>query len=69
MNNPGSRWEYKILRPPRDKTKKEATNPKPEINELVAEGWQLVETIGYSSGGTKYTVFEHPRSKAAGNRL
>ncbi|WP_435077576.1 DUF4177 domain-containing protein [Halococcus sp. AFM35] len=55
-------WEYEILRPPRDETKKEAANPKTEINELAADGWRLVETIDYSSGGTKYIVFERPRS-------
>lgn len=55
-------WEYEILRPPRDETKKEAANPKTEINGLAAEGWRLVETIDYSSGGTKYIVFERPRS-------
>ena len=63
MNDPDSRrWEYEILRPPRDETKKEAKNPKVEINELAAEGWRLVDTIDYSSGGTKYIVFERPRS-------
>ena len=55
-------WEYETLRPPRDETKKEATNPKAEINDLAADGWRLVETIDYSSGGTKYLVFERARS-------
>lgn len=57
-----ARWEYEILRPPRDETKKEAANPKAEINDLAADGWRLVETIDYSSGGTKYLVFERARS-------
>ncbi|EMA48763.1 hypothetical protein C448_02803 [Halococcus morrhuae DSM 1307] len=61
------RWEYEILRPPRDETKKEAANPKAAINELAAEGWRLVETIDYTSGGTKYIVFERPRSAATGD--
>jgi hypothetical protein len=61
------RWEYEILRPPRDETKKEAENPKVAINELAAEGWRLVETIDYSGGGTKYIVFERPRSAATGD--
>ena len=61
------RWEYEILRPPRDETKKEATNPRTEINELANEGWRLVETIDYSSGGTKYIVFERPRSESMGD--
>ena len=58
------RWEYEIFRPPRDETKKEADNPKTEINELANKGWRLVETIDYSSGGTKYIVFERPRSES-----
>ncbi|WP_049997928.1 DUF4177 domain-containing protein [Halococcus sediminicola] len=62
MDDPDSppRWEYEIIRPPRDETKKEAANPKAEINALAADGWRLVETIDYSSGGTKYMVFERP---------
>jgi Domain of unknown function (DUF4177) len=53
-------WEYETLRPPRDETKKEANDPKAEINELATEGWRLVETVDYTSGGTKYLVFERP---------
>lgn len=53
-------WEYEILRPPRGDTKKEAEDPKDEINELAADGWRLVETIDYTSGGTKFLVFERP---------
>ncbi|MFC6906850.1 DUF4177 domain-containing protein [Halalkalicoccus tibetensis] len=53
-------WEYETLRPPRGDTKKEAEDPKDEINELAAAGWRLVETIDYTSGGTKYLVFERP---------
>ena len=65
MNDQDSQqWEYEILRPPRGETKKEAANPKAEINELADEGWRLVETIDYSSGGTKYLVFERPRSES-----
>jgi hypothetical protein len=65
MNRPDSAntiWEYEILRPPRDETKKEAANPKSAINDLAAEGWRLMETIDYTTGGTKYLVFERPRS-------
>lgn len=54
--------EYEILRPPRGETKKEAENPKDEINDLAADDWRLVETIDYTGGGTKYLVFERPRS-------
>lgn len=61
----GIRWEYEVLRPPRDETKKEAENPKEDINDLAADGWRLVETIDYTSGGTKFLVFERPRSDDA----
>lgn len=54
-----TRWEYKTLRSPRGDTKKEAEDPRDEINEPAADGWQLVETIDYTGGGTKYLVFEH----------
>jgi hypothetical protein len=64
----GSRlWEYEVLRPPRDETKKEAENPKAAINELAGEGWRLVETIDYTSGGTKFIVFERPRPEETGD--
>lgn len=53
-------WEYEILRPPRGDTRKEAENPRAELNELAADGWRLVETIDYTGGGTKYIVFERP---------
>lgn len=52
------RWEYETLRPPRDETKKEASDPKDAINDLAANGWRLVETVDYSSGGTKFLIFE-----------
>lgn len=55
-----SRWEYETLRVPRGETKKEAEDPKAELNELAAEGWRFVDTIGYTGGGTKYLVFERP---------
>ena len=51
-------WEYETLRVPREALKKEAADPKAEINELAAEGWRLVDTIDYTGGGTKFIVFE-----------
>ncbi|SMO52554.1 DUF4177 domain-containing protein [Halorubrum cibi] len=54
------RWEYETLRPPRDETRKEATDPEAELNELGAEGWELVTTIDYEGGGSKYLVFKRP---------
>ncbi|MFT4947522.1 MAG: hypothetical protein ACI8TL_001766 [Natronomonas sp.] len=53
-----TRWEYETRRPPRDETKKEAEDPKAELNRLGAEGWEFVETIDYEGGGTKYLVFK-----------
>ncbi len=55
-----ARWEYETLRPPRDETQKEAEDPKAELNQLGAEGWEFVETIDYEGGGTKYLVFKRP---------
>lgn len=62
MNPDTTRWEYRTLRPPRGSTKKEAQDPTAELNELGAEGWELVESIAYENGGTKYLVFKRPRS-------
>jgi hypothetical protein len=64
----GDRFEYATLRPPRGETKKEAEDPIEEINDFATEGWRLVETIDYTSGGTKFLVFERPvRSEDAGS--
>lgn len=54
-------WEYHTLRPPREATKKEASDPIAELNELGAEGWELVTTVEYSGGGTKFLVLKRPR--------
>ena len=56
----GSQWEYMTLRPPREATMKEAADPKPQLNELGADGWELVSTIEYTGGGTKYLVLMRP---------
>ena len=53
-------WEYETLRPPRDSTKKEAVDPEEELNALGSEGWELVESIEYVGGGTKYLLFKRP---------
>lgn len=63
----GQQWEYETLRVPRGETKKEAEDPKQELNDLAAEGWRLVDTIDYTGGGTKYLVFERPHENAATN--
>ncbi len=53
-------WEYETLRPQRGTTKKEAVDPKAELNELGEEGWELIDTVEYVGGGTKYLVFKRP---------
>ncbi len=58
------RWEYDTLRPPREETRKESTDPKRELNELGAKGWEFVGTIDYEGGGTKYLVFKRPIRRA-----
>ncbi|WP_134671112.1 DUF4177 domain-containing protein [Halorussus marinus] len=55
-------WEYRTLRPPRSKTMDEAVDPEAELNELGAEGWELVETVDYIGGGTKYLILKRPAS-------
>lgn len=55
-----TRWEYRTVRPERDETKKEATDPQSTLDELGADGWELTETIDYEGGGTKFLVFKRP---------
>lgn len=57
--------EYHTLRPPREATKKEASDPVGELNELGAESWELIDTIEYSGGGTKFLVLKRPRRESA----
>ena len=59
-----SEYEYHTLRPPREATKKEASDPLQELNQLGAEGWELVDTIEYSGGGTKFLVLKRPRRES-----
>ena len=33
-----TQWEYETVRPPRGSTKKEATDPKTQLNDLGGEG-------------------------------
>lgn len=51
-------WEYRSIRPPREPTRKEATDPTAPLNELGAEGWELVDTIDYTGGGTKFLILK-----------
>lgn len=54
------RWEYETYRPPRDELKKEITDPQAELNRYGSDGWELVTTLDYVGGGTKYLVFKRP---------
>ena len=53
-------WEYETLQPPRGATKKEASDPKAQLNKLGAEGWEFITTAEYTGGGTKYIMFKRP---------
>lgn len=58
--NGATRWEYETLRPPREETKKEASDPSAALNDRGEEGWELVETVDYVGGGTKLLVLKRP---------
>lgn len=60
MSGATTRWEYETLRVPRGETHKESADPKAELNELGAEGWELVTTVEYVGGGTKFILFKRP---------
>ena len=53
-------WEYETVRPPREATMEEASDPEKLLNEYGQEGWEFVSTIEYTGGGTKYLVFKRP---------
>ncbi|ELY54766.1 DUF4177 domain-containing protein [Natronolimnohabitans innermongolicus] len=55
-----TQWEYETARPPRDPTMEEASDPEDLLNEYGSDGWELIDTIDYSGGGTKYLVFRRP---------
>lgn len=59
-SNDRTTWEYRTLRPPREETKKEVSDPADELEELGAEGWELADTLDYVGGGTKYIVLKRP---------
>lgn len=52
------RWEYRTIRPPRTATNKEVEDPESTLNELGTEGWELVNTLDYVGGGTKYLILK-----------
>ncbi|MFP9191524.1 DUF4177 domain-containing protein [Natrialbaceae archaeon A-CW1-1] len=55
-----TQWEYETVRPPREAAMREADDPKALLNEYGADGWEFVDTIDYTEGGTKYLVFKRP---------
>jgi hypothetical protein len=57
-------WEYQTIRPPRDETMKEATDPESVLNEVGAAGWEFVGTVEYDGGGTKYLICKRPRNES-----
>jgi hypothetical protein len=58
------KWEYRTLRPDRESSMKEATDPEPRLNELGADGWELADTVEYVGGGTKFLILKRPASEA-----
>lgn len=56
-----TRWEYRTLRPDREATMHEVADPGDALNELGDDGWELVCSVDYSGGGTKYLVLKRPR--------
>ncbi|MCU4971934.1 DUF4177 domain-containing protein [Halobacteria archaeon AArc-m2/3/4] len=66
-SSPVTTWEYETVRPPREATMEEADDPKDVLNDLGSDGWELVDTIDYTGGGTKYLVFKRPASGGDGD--
>lgn len=60
MSDFPDRWEYETLRVPRGETQKESADPKAELNDLGADGWELVTSVDYVGGGTKFLLFKRP---------
>lgn len=58
-------WEYRVLRPERAATRKEAIDPVDDLNDLGAEGWELATTVDYVGGGTKFLVLKRPADAEA----
>jgi hypothetical protein len=62
-----TRWEYQTIRPPRDETMKEATDPESILNELGSAGWEFVDSVDYVGGGTKFLICKRPRQEVNGD--
>jgi len=60
------RWEYRVVQPPREPSKKEVRDPTQLFEEVAADGWELDETLDYVGGGTKFLVFRRPASATDG---
>jgi len=65
-NSYPTRWEYATCRPERDETRKEAEDPEALLNDYAADGWEFVNTVDYTGGGTKYLVFRRPAEASEG---
>jgi len=64
-SNQLSKWEYRVVEPPREPSQKEARDPTGLLNEVADDGWELDETIDYVGGGTKFLVFRRPTTETA----
>lgn len=67
MRETTKQWEYQSIRPPREETLKEASDPTTRLNELGARGWDLATTIDYTGGGTKFIILKRPKEGSAEN--
>jgi len=60
VDTDGVQWEYRTLEPPRDDTRKEATDPTAALDDAGADGWELVDTVDFVGGGTKFLILKRP---------
>jgi hypothetical protein len=65
-SNRQQEWEYRVVKPPREPSQKEARDPTATLEEAAADGWELDETIDYVGGGTKFLVFRRPTAGTSG---
>lgn len=63
MDSEPTPWEYQTVRPERESTMKEARDPTDRLTDLGAEGWELVTTLDYVDGGTKFLVLKRPAGR------
>jgi hypothetical protein len=56
-----TRWEYKVVDLSTSFLGKSVKNPEERLNELGADGWELVEDLSEASGNSQSLVFKRPR--------